>query len=215
MDQSEQATEQTVTGWVAAALRGDAEASFRLAEFGWEHDQHETVDSWMVLAAHYGDPAMLWRLADLVKDRTSGDVTARLQRQAIAAEWGGSDVVVDENWCRIYSARPDSSYTQDFDTHVKGEPDTAVHSAVVAAAARFMAVGDDGVEYADPEEALDEAAYSPNCASIPTRHPAGGWHFGLDCKGEVFPLMAATQLRILVEELRRAGATDIRIGTRA
>jgi 2-succinyl-5-enolpyruvyl-6-hydroxy-3-cyclohexene-1-carboxylate synthase len=34
----------------------------------------------------------------------------------------------------------------------------------------------------------------------------------MDCKSEAYPLMAGTQLRILVDELRRAGVTSIQIG---
>lgn len=54
--------------------------------------------------------------------------------------------------------------------------------------------------------------YNPNYVSAPEEHPGGGWQLWMDCKGGIYPLMAATQLRILVEELRRAGVTDVRIG---
>jgi hypothetical protein len=98
---------------------------------------------------------------------------------------------------------------------VRGEPDEAVRAALEAAAPRFMRVGDDGVEYEDPEIALDAADYTPNYISEPEAHPTGGWGIWLDCKGEPMPLMAGTLLRILVEELRRAGVTSIRIGPKA
>jgi hypothetical protein len=131
------------------------------------------------------------------------------------AEWGCADVVVDENTCRIFSIKPDSYRTQEFGAHVRGEPDEAVRSALVAAAGRLMCVGDDGVEYLDMDAEADDAGYSPNYVSDPARHPDGGWQFWMDCKGEVYPLMAATQLRILVDELRGAGVIGIRIGPRA
>jgi|SRR5882757_3458379 len=189
-----------------------AEAAFRLAAYTFEHGQGEAADGWMALAARFGASAMLWRLADLVKDDSSGQLAARWQRQAIVAGWGGGDVVVDENTCRIFSIKPDSYRTQEFGARVRGEPDEAVRNALVAAARRLMCVGDDGVEYPDVEAAVDDAGYSPNYISDPARHPGGGWQFWMDCKGEVYPLMAATQLRILVDELRRAGVTGIRIG---
>jgi hypothetical protein len=201
-----------VSEWAEAGRHGDAEAAFRLAAYSFEHGQGEAADGWMALAARFGGSAMLWRLADLVKDNSSGRLAARWQRQAIVAEWGGADVVVDENTCCIFSIKPDAYRTQEFGAHVRGEPDEAARSALVAAARRLMCVGDDGVEYPDFEAAVDDAGYSPNYISDPAQHPGGGWQFWMDCKGEVYPLMAATQLRILVEELRRAGVTGIRIG---
>ena len=95
---------------------------------------------------------------------------------------------------------------------VRGEPDEAVRAAVDAATMRLYCVGDDGTEYADADTALDEADYNPNFVSDPEAHPSGGWQIWMDCKGEIYPLMAGTQLRILVDELRRAGVTSIRIG---
>lgn len=204
-------TAQTVSEWAEAGRRGDAEAAFRLAAYGFEQGQGEAAEEWMALAARFGGPAMLWRLADLVKDDSSGQSAARWQRQAIVAEWGGADVMVDENAYRIFSIEPDAYRTQEFGAHVRGEPDEAVRSALVAAARRLMCVGDDGIEYSDEESAVDDAGYSPNYISDPQEHPGGGWEFWMDCKGEVYPLMAATQLRILVDELRRAGVTGIRI----
>ena len=204
-------TAQTVSEWVEAGQHGDAEAAFRLAGYAFEHGQSEAADGWMDLAARFGGCEMLWRLADLVKDNSSGELAARWQRQAIAVEWGGRDVVVEENTCRIFSMRPGSYRTQEFGAHVRGEPTEAVRSALDAAAQRLMRVGDDGIEYPDSEAALD-GNYSPNYVSDPEEHPDGGWRFWMDCKGEVYPLMVAALLRILVEELRGAGVTAIRIG---
>jgi hypothetical protein len=162
--------------------------------------------------AGLGGSAMLWRQAELAKDDPSGEQPARWQRQAIAAEWGGGEAVVDQNTYRIFSMRPGAYRTQEFGAHVRGEPDEAVRRALVAAADRLMCVGDDGVEYPDAVAALDDAGYSPNYVSDPEKHPGGGWSFRVDCQGEVLPLMAATHLRILMEELRAAGVGAIRIG---
>lgn len=162
--------------------------------------------------ARHGDWATLWRQADLAKDDPSGELPARWQRQAIAAEWGGGEVVVDQNTYRIFSMEPGRYRTQDFGAHVRGEPDDAVRRALAAAVDRLMCVGDDGVEYPDAETALDDAGYSPNYVSEPTKEPGGGWSFWIDCQGEVYPLMAATHLRILIGELHAAGVSAIRIG---
>jgi hypothetical protein len=202
-----------VSEWAEAARHGDAEAAFRLAAYGFEHNQAETAEGWMTVAARLGGSTMMWRLADLVKDDSSGQQASRWQRQAIAAEWGGgADAIVDENAFRIGSIKPGAYRTQEFGAHVRGEPDEAVRRALIAAAERLMCVGDDGVEYPDAETAVDDAGYSPNYISEPEKHPDGGWRFWMDCKGEVFPLMAATQLRILVDELARAGVSGISIG---
>lgn len=212
MSEWDAVTTQTFSEWARAGQLGDAEAAFRLAAYTYERDQGEAADSWMTLAARFGGSAMLWRLADLVKDDPSGQPAAHWQRQAIAAEWCRADVVVDENTYRIFSVKPGAYRTQDFGAHVRGEPDEAVRNALAAAARRLMCVGDDGTEHPDVETSLDNAGYSPNYISEPQRHASGGWQFWMDCKGEVFPLIAATQLRILVDELRRAAVTDLRIG---
>jgi hypothetical protein len=214
MGQWDGATARTLSEWVEAGQHGDAEAAFRLAAYGFEHGQSEAADGWTALAARFGGAAMMWRLADLVKGASSGEQAARWQRQAIAAEWGDEDVVIDENSCRIFSITPGSYRTQEFGAHVRGEPDEAVRNALAAAAGRLMCVGDDGVEHSDEETALDEAGYTPNYISDPEEHPGGGWQFWMDCQGEVYPMMAATQLRILVDELRRAGVTSISIRPR-
>lgn len=212
MNEWEAITTRTLSEWALAGRLGDAEAAFRLAAYTFERDQGEAAQRWMALAARLGGPAILWRLADLVKDEASGQPAAQWQRQAIAAEWRGADVLVDENTYRIFSLKPHAYRTQDFGAHVRGEPDEAVRNALTVAARRLMCVGDDGTEHPDAEVSLDDAGYSPNYISEPQKHASGGWQFWMDCKGEVFPLMAATQLRILVDELRRAGVTGIRIG---
>jgi hypothetical protein len=206
-------TAQTVSEWAEDGRHGDAEAAFRVAAYGLERGKGEAAEGWMALAARFGGSAVLWRLADLVDD-SSGRQAARWQRQAIVAEWGGEDVVVDENTCQIFTMDTVSYRTQEFGAHVRGEPDEAVRSTLVAAAYRLMCVGGDGVEYPDVDDP-DDAVYTPNYISDPERHPGGGWQFWMDCKGGVYPLMAATQLRILVDELRGAGVTGIRIGPTA
>lgn len=215
MNERDEITEQALSEWTEAGRRGDAEAAFRLAGYYVERRHREGAVEWMALAARLGGSAMLWRLADLVKEDPSGRAAARWQQQAIAAEWGGRDVVVDENTCRISSVGPGAYRTQQFGAHVRGEPDEAVRSTLAAAALRLMCVDENGVEYPDVESVADATAYTPNYISAPEQHPDGGWQFWMDCKGEVYPLMAATHLRILVDELRAAGITGIRIGPRS
>lgn len=213
MSQWDEISEQGVAELVEAGRRGDADAAFRLAAYAFEHGQSEAADSWMLLAARFGGPAMLWRLADLVKGDSNGERAARWQRQAIAAEWGREDVAIDEDTCRVFVMHDGSYRTQEFGAHVRGEPNNAVRTGLIRAARRLMSVDNKGVEYPeDDEDELVEADYSPNFMSEPEEHPDGGWYYWMDCKGEVFPLMAATQLRILVDELRAAGVTAIRIG---
>src|ERR1700738_696921 len=108
MGRWDEVTAQTVSEWAEAGRHGDAEAAFHLAAYAFEHGRGEIADGWMALAARFGGSGMLWRLADLVKDNSSGQLAARWQRQAIVAEWGGAGVAVDENTCRIFSIEPDA-----------------------------------------------------------------------------------------------------------
>lgn len=75
--------------------------------------------------------------------------------------------------------------------------------AVGIAAIRFCAVGDDGVEHPAWEELSDEV-YTPNFVS-PVYLTDAGLLVWTDCKGEVPAEMARAMLRVLVEELGRAG----------
>ncbi|RKN40557.1 hypothetical protein [Micromonospora endolithica] len=207
-------TRQMVQEWFEAAERGEAQAAYRLAEFGLKQaaeGDRAAAEGWLRRAATLGGVPMMWQIAHLTAERT--ELGAHWQRAAIAAEWGDSDVTVDENTFELYQVNG-SCALQDFSVRVQGEPDEAVRTALEAAANRFMCVGDDGVEYEDGEIALDDADYTPNYVSDPEAAPTGGWQLWLDCKGGVMPLMAGTQLRILVEELRRAGVTSVRIGPR-
>jgi hypothetical protein len=158
--------------------------------------------------ANCGDPRMLWQVAAFLAARYSGRFAAPWQREAIATEWRDSGVTVDENSFPLFG---DGGTDQDFSVLVRGEPDEAVRAALEAARPRLFCTGSDGIEYPDGDAAL-EAWYNPNFVSDPDVHPSGGWEIWMDCKDGAYPLMAATQLRILVEELRTAGVTSIHIG---
>jgi hypothetical protein len=206
-------TQQMVQEWHEAARRGDAQAAYRIAEFALKRGSagdRDSSEAWFREAATLGGVPMLWQIADLTKEQ-SAEIGARWQREAIATEWRDSGVAVDEDTFRLYAFNGGAWTAQDFHVLVRGEPDEAVGEVLEAARVRLYCVGNDGTEYPD-EDAAIEADYNPNYVSDPEAHPGGGWRIWMDCKSEAYPLMAATQLRILVEELRRAGVTAIRIG---
>ncbi|MCP2321668.1 hypothetical protein HDA40_000175 [Hamadaea flava] len=208
---------ELIPRWAEAANRGDAEAAYRIAECALTREgmrDANAAEAWLRRAAQLGDVPMQWRLAQLAT-RHSARVAIERQRAAIEAEWGGvEDVVVDPGSFPLVAVNGDEYFpTQAFRVHVAGEPGEAVTVALANAQLRMFLVGDDGTEYADIDEVLD-ADYSPNYVSDPEPQPDGGWSIWLDCKGEAYPLMAGTLLRILVGELRSAGVTTARIASR-
>jgi hypothetical protein len=76
MSRWDEVTARTVSEWAEAGRHGDGEAAFRLAAYTFDQGQGEAADGWMALAARFGGSAMLWRLADLVKDNSSGPLAA-------------------------------------------------------------------------------------------------------------------------------------------
>jgi hypothetical protein len=216
---SDEITQQMYDEWVEAAVsRGDAQAAYRVGEYGLDHPMDRTAEHffdqaepWLRRAADLGGVPMLWQIAELTKDWNLNDFGVRWHREAVSAEWGGTDVLIDPG---TLCHRPGGGVGgADTSLYVRGEPDEAVRVAMTAARDRMFCVGSDGVEYADAEAALNEAEYSPNYVSDPEARPGGGWSLLMDWKGCRFSLMAATDLRILVEELRKAGATSIHIST--
>ncbi len=216
MDSWRTVTRSDIDQWQEAARNGDPEAALRVGEFMLQRardGRHKAGDDqtaalWLERAAMLGGLQMMWRIADMAKE-FSFDIAVRWQRAAIAAEWRDSSIGVDEN------AFPLIDYggwvLQDFAVRVSGIPDDAVREALTAAGPRMFSVGDDGIEYEDGDVALDSADYNPNFVSDPEPHAGGGWKVWMDCKSEAYPLMAATMLRILADELHKAGVRSAQI----
>jgi TPR repeat protein len=101
-------TQQMVQEWFEAAERGEAQAAYRLAEFGLKRRAKgdcAAAEGWLRRAAELGGVPMLWQVAHLTADWT--ELGGGWQREAIATEWGGSGVAVDENTFELYQAGGD------------------------------------------------------------------------------------------------------------
>ena len=218
MDAWRTTSQSDIDRWREAADAGDPDGALRIGEFLLqragagrykEGDDQATV-SWLERAAELGGPPMMWRIA-AVAAMHSYDIANRWQRAAIVAEWRDSVVDVDEDAFHLIDH--DSWASQDFTVRVSGDPHDAVRAALIAAAPRLYCVGNDGIEYGDAEIALDSADYNPNFVSDPTSNVEGDWEIWMDCKGEAYPLMAATMLQIIADELLKAGVSSPRIGS--
>lgn len=204
--------------WRDAVADGDPDAALRIGEFllqragagRQKEGDDQTTTYWLEQAARLGGPPMMWRIADVAKEY-SFDIAARWQRAAIAAEWHGSSIEVDENAFYLFDFDHGGWVSQNFAVRVSGNPDTAVRDALTAARWRLSCVGNDGVEYGDAETAVDSADYNPNFVSDPEPVADGGWETWMDCKSEAYPLMAATMLRIIADELHKAGVHSAQI----
>jgi hypothetical protein len=113
-----------------------------------------------------------------------------------------------------YSVSPEfSDYREDDATFfvVTSQIDAA-QSALQAASERLYRVGDDGVEFPD-EAAMSVAGdtvYTPNYVGDPVVRSDGVCIY-LDTKGESAPPMLTTMVRVITEELQRAGVTQATI----
>ncbi len=96
---------------------------------------------------------------------------------------------------------------QAFEVQVTAEPAGAARAALEAASSRFSFVYEDGEEFYGEDDGI---RYRPNWVSDIYEDAVGPW-LTMDCKSGVMPFMARTDIRIIVEELRRAGATSGRI----
>ena len=127
--------------------------------------------------------------------------------RAVTAEWAGCEYVVDPTVFPFYDAWDDKSiHGQGFAVQVSTTPPEAARVALEAASSRFMRVNENGEE-TDGEYG---ASYTPNFVHDVRDHADGVW-LVMECKNNVMPLMARTDIRILVEELRSAGADSGRI----
>ncbi|MCZ7438770.1 hypothetical protein O7598_20325 [Micromonospora sp. WMMC241] len=203
-------SEEQAEAWRVQAVEGrDPRAAFAL---GALHLDRSGADGearrWFEYATTLDPSAdLLWQITREHVDTLALEPIRTWMRRAITAEWAGCEFTVDPGVFGVYDYHGTGDVTgQAFEVQVSAEPAEAARTALEAAALRFPLVNEIGVEC----EEYDDELYTPNYVSDVRDDVAGPW-LGMDCKDGVMPLMARTDIRIVVEELRRAGATSGRI----
>ncbi|WP_406192563.1 tetratricopeptide repeat protein [Kitasatospora sp. NBC_01560] len=180
-----------------------AEALFRRGclahEAGqWEHAR-ELFEK--AVSSADSDPHMLWRVTESCLD---SDEAASWMRRAVVTESEPGGITVDPEAFGILGGggRP---LVQNWEIVVESDEPAGVVAALTAAEPRLMRVFEDGRELSPEaaEELWDDACppYSPNYAAVDATVP----RIWMDCKDGIYPHMARTALRIVTDELRKAG----------
>jgi hypothetical protein len=208
--------------WRDQAVSGDQEAAF---ELGRAHvlthvdRYHLAAQSWFNRAMHLGGVDMLWQITCFYAEDTGyAAMAGEWMRRAVGAEWDGSDVEVTPEAFGIFGGDPDGCgvTVQEWSVMVSSEPRPAAAAALHACRGRIYLVRMDGYELTteeEIEESDDNDLDSPNYIGVDVDE-AGTVELWIDYKDTVRPLTARTHLRIIVEELRAAGAIHARIGSR-
>jgi len=157
---------------------------------------------------------MLWQIVHYYEDNGYFDRLGEWNRRASAAEWGGCEYTIDPDTLCILPRDEGDPEILDWSVTVAAQPPGAAETALRAAAERMWWVYPDGSE-PDPEDKTEEAAedheYSPNFIGL-VADAEGAVQIWMDYKGAIWPLMGRAHLRIVVEELRAAGAVSARVG---
>jgi hypothetical protein len=209
-----------VPEWYRPVLAvSDAEIAFDLGRYHLA--QRTIVDeafahAWFVQAGHLGTVDMPWRI--VVEQAEKGRwVRARWwMRAALATEYraGSGPISVEQRTMEIRVDKRGVVLGQDFRLQVVSPTPGVAAVALAAAAERFYLVTADGREFRTGGEMhavlAEEGAGDPdtvNYVSEVQRHADGPWLW-MDFKDGVSPQMARTMIRILVEELGRAGVSE-------
>ncbi|WP_066950933.1 hypothetical protein [Streptomyces lushanensis] len=156
-------------------------------------------------AVRLGGPDMLWRVADECLDTEEGP---QWMSRAVVSESVPGGITVDPNTLRI--ERIDGVPHQKWEIAVESDDHARAVAALTAAADRMWTVFEDGGERT-PEEVeyglID--LYNPNFVDVNETVPSV-W---MDCKDGIMPHMARTDLRIIADELRKAGIRQAHLYT--
>ncbi|MFF3445758.1 hypothetical protein ACFYXJ_01305 [Streptomyces sp. NPDC002667] len=154
-------------------------------------------------------PQMLWHVAEACLET---DQSAFWMRRAVVSESEPGGITVDPGALRILGGNGDM-FQQHWEIAVESNDPARAVAALTAAERRLGRVLEDGRELS-PEEAEDVMAdtdlYSPNYVAVDDTVP----RVWMDCKGGMFPHMARTALRIVADELRKAGVRRAHLFTR-
>jgi hypothetical protein len=209
--------------WRDAALAGDALAAFELGTAHaaqWTEPHHVAAQGWFNHAVRLGGVEFLWQITAFYEDTTGHTPWAAIwMRRAVEAEWADCEYDVSPAAFGLYDSDADSDQywntVQAWWVTVTSTPPSAAAQALHAAKERVYWVCGDGSELVTEQEQEDSDEnylWSPNFIAV-NAGDDGPAVLSLDRKDSVSPLMARAQIRIIVEELRAAGAVHARISS--
>ncbi|WP_327692664.1 hypothetical protein [Streptomyces sp. NBC_00459] len=156
-------------------------------------------------------PEMLWRVAEACLET---EESAFWMSRAVVSESEPGGITVDPGVLPILGGGEEGDmFQQSWKIAVESTDPARAVAALTAAQHRVACVLEDGREL-PREEALDLMAdtdlYSPNYVAVDDTVP----RLVMDCKGGMYPHMARTALRIVADELRKAGIRQAHLYTR-
>ncbi|MFI5761956.1 tetratricopeptide repeat protein [Streptomyces sp. NPDC051563] len=188
-----------------------SEAAFRRGCLARESGQWEHAREQFEEAVRGAGPQMLWRVTEAC---LYGDEAAQWMRRAVVTESEPGGITVDPGAFGILTGDGDP-LVQNWEIAVESDEPAAAVTALTAAESRLVRVFEDGRELSpeEAEELWDEFCppYSPNFVAVDATVP----RLWMDCKDGIYPHMARTALRIVKEELRRAGVRQAHLFSRS
>lgn len=154
---------------------------------------------------------MLWRVAEAC---LATDESAFWMRRAVVSESEPGGITVDPGTLPILGGGDGGdgdAFQQHWEIAVESNDPARAVAALTAAEHRLGCVLEDGRELSTEEAEDDDTdLYSPNYVAVDDTVP----RVWMDCKGGMFPHMARTALRIVADELRKAGVRQAHLFTR-
>ncbi|MFJ2648101.1 hypothetical protein ACIO1C_15355 [Streptomyces sp. NPDC087420] len=188
-----------------------SEAAFRRGCLAHESGQWEHAQELFEEAVRGSGPQMLWRVAEAC---LYCDEAALWMRRAVVTESEPGGITVGPEACGILGGNGDA-LVQNWEIVVESDEPARAVVALTAAKPRLMRVFEDGRELSpeEAEELWDEAfpPYSPNYAAVEATVP----RIWMDCKDGIYPHMARTALRVVADELRKAGVRQAHLFSRS
>ncbi|MFF3215869.1 hypothetical protein ACFYYB_35300 [Streptomyces sp. NPDC002886] len=151
-------------------------------------------------------PQMLWRVAEACLET---EQSASWMRRAVLSESEPGGITVDPGALRIEGGNG-GMFHQYWEIAVESDDRAGAVAALLAAESRLSCTFEDGREFSreEAEDVLcDTDLYSPNFVAVDETVP----RVWMDCKCGMYPHMARTALRIVADELRRAGVRQARL----
>ncbi|MFE4634453.1 hypothetical protein ACFRJ1_13915 [Streptomyces sp. NPDC056773] len=185
-----------------------AEIAFRRGSEAHERGDRVHAHGLFEEAVRRSGPHMLWRVADVCRD---SEQSAFWMRRAVVTESEPGGITVDPGTLRVMEDW--AVFGQRWEIAVESDDPARAVVALTAAQHRLSCVFEDGREV--PSEELEDVVcdtdlYNPNYVAVDETVP----RVWMDCKDGTYPHMARTALRIVADELRRAGLHRAHLFTR-